>query len=144
MKRRLALLTLLFVCMASLVLMPTLAQQNDRDPSGPRGDTGKFLRMGEKAIPFNYIVVLDADTDVGNRDADFATQSAFELSANYGGLITNIYDHAMNGYSAQMSEEQAIRLSHDPRVKFVEEDSIMEATVTQTNPPSRSEERRVG
>jgi len=135
MKRRLALLTLLFVCMASLVLMPTLAQQNDH-PSGPKGDKDKFLRMGEKAIPFNYIVVLDADTDVAATDAAFATQSAFELSANYGGVITNIYDHALNGYSAQMSEEEAIRLSHDPRVKFVEEDSIMEATVTQTNPPS--------
>ena len=136
MKRRLALLTLLFVCMASLVLMPTLAQQNDLNPAGPRGDSDKFLRMGKNAIPFNYIVVLDADTDVANRDADFATQSAFELSANYGGVITNIYDHALNGYSAQMSEDQAIKLSQDPRVKFVEEDSIMEATVTQTNPPS--------
>src|SRR5215208_899967 len=136
MKRRLALLTLLFVCMASLVLMPTLAQQDNLNAVGPRGESDKFLRMGKNAIPFSYIVVLDADTDVANRDADFATQSAFELSANYGGGITNVYDHALNGYSVQMSEDQAIKLSQDPRVKFIEEDSIMEATVTQTNPPS--------
>ena len=136
MKRRLALLTLLFVFMASLALMPTLAQKDDLNQAGPRGETDKFLRMGKNAIPFSYIVVLDADTDVANRDADFAARSAFELSANYGGVITNIYDHALNGYSAQMSEEQAMKLSEDPRVKFVEEDSIMEATVTQSNPPS--------
>ncbi len=136
MKRRLALLTLLFVCMASLVLMPTLAQQNDLNPAGPKGDTDKFVRMGKNAIPFNYIVVLDSDTDVVNGNAAFAWQRANELAANYGGVITNIYDHALNGYSAQMSEDQAIRLSHDPRVRFVEEDSVMEANVTQTNPPS--------
>ena len=70
MKRRLALLTLLFVLMASLVLMPTLAQQ-DNDAVGPRGESDKFLRMGKNAIPFSYIVVLDADTDVANRNADF-------------------------------------------------------------------------
>ncbi|HST20346.1 MAG TPA: protease inhibitor I9 family protein, partial [Blastocatellia bacterium] len=136
MKRRLALLTLLFVCMASLVLMPTMAQQDNLNAVGPRGESDKFLRMGKNAIPFSYIVVLDTDMDVANRDADFAAQSAFELSANYGGVITNIYDHALNGYSAQMSEAQAIKLSQDPRVKFVEEDSIMEANVTQNNPPS--------
>ena len=135
MKRRLALLTLLFVCMASLVLMPTMAQQ-DNNAVGPRGESDKFLRMGKSAIPFSYIVVLDTDMDVANRDADFATRSAFELSANYGGVITNIYDQALNGYSAQMSEDQAMKLSQDPRVKFVEEDSIMEANVTQSNPPS--------
>src|SRR5215208_1500009 len=74
MKRRLALLTLLFVCIASLVLMPTLAQQNDLNPAGPKGDSDKFLRMGRNAIPFNYIVVLDSDTDVVNGNAAFAWQ----------------------------------------------------------------------
>jgi subtilisin family serine protease len=34
-----------------------------------------------------------------------------------------------------MSEEQALNLSRDPRVKFVEEDSIVEASVSQSNPP---------
>lgn len=136
MKKRLALLTLFFVCVASLVMMPTLAQQSSFNPAGPKDDTEKFIRMGKTAIPFSYIVVLDADSDVVNGDVAFAAQSASELTANYGGVITNIYGHALNGYSAQMSEDQAIKLSQDPRVKFVEEDSIMEATVTQNNPPS--------
>jgi len=34
-----------------------------------------------------------------------------------------------------MSDEQAVALSDDPRVKFVEEDSVMWATTTQSNPP---------
>jgi subtilisin family serine protease len=58
-----------------------------------------------------------------------------ELTLAYGGFATNIYAYAINGFSAQMAEEQALKLSSDPRVKFVEEDSIMSATVTQSNPP---------
>src|SRR5215813_7531557 len=46
-----------------------------------------------------------------------------------------VYGYAINGFSAQMSEEQALNLSRDPRVRFVEEDSIIEALVTQNNPP---------
>src|SRR5215813_9284608 len=46
-----------------------------------------------------------------------------------------VYGYAINGFSAQMSEEQALNLSRDPRVRFVEEDSIVEASVTQNNPP---------
>ena len=34
-----------------------------------------------------------------------------------------------------MSDEQTVALSDDPRVKFVEEDSVMWATTTQSNPP---------
>jgi len=52
-----------------------------------------------------------------------------------GGEITNVYAHAINGFSARMSDTQAVALSEDPRVRFVEEDSMMFATATQTNPP---------
>ena len=49
------------------------------------------------------------------------------------GIVTNVYDVALNGFSARMSEEDALALSEDPRVAFVEEDSVMEALVTQSN-----------
>src|ERR1044072_1111148 len=134
MKRNLALVTLLFVCMAALALVPALAQQ-DTNPAGPEVDTGKFIRMGKHAIPQHYIVVLDIDADgvVGN--PSFSAKTSNELADSYGGVVTNVYSYAINGFSAQMSEDQALRLSHDPRVKFVEEDSIMEANITQSNPP---------
>src|SRR5262249_1620029 len=38
--------------------------------------------------------------------------------------------------AAFMTEQQALALSQDDRVAFVEEDSIMEALVTVSNPPS--------
>jgi subtilisin family serine protease len=51
------------------------------------------------------------------------------------GITTNVYAFALNGFSAQMSEEEALTLSEDPRIRFIEEDAVMEALVTQSNPP---------
>jgi aqualysin 1 len=127
MKVRLALFTLLIVCLASFFLMPTLAQNRDTKPSEP----GKFLRQ-TKPIPGHYIVVLDADMD-GDTSARLKTSE--DLAVTYDAVITNYYTSALAGFSAEMSEEQAIKLSEDPLVKFVEEDSVMEAVVTQNNPP---------
>jgi aqualysin 1 len=135
MKRKLALVTLLIVCMAALALAPALAQQQDLNPAGPVRDTDKFLRMGKGAIPQRYIVVLDVDADSTSGNISLTAKNASELMANYGGVATNVYSYAINGFAARMSEDQALNLSYDPRVKFIEEDSVMEATVTQSNPP---------
>jgi subtilisin family serine protease len=135
MKRNLALITLFTVCLSALTLMPALAQKQDGDPTGSAADTGKFIRMGKSAIPQHYIVVLDLDAVGVKGDLSATTGMADELTAAYGGVTTNAYAYAINGFSAQMSEQEALKLSQDPRVKFVEEDSVMEATVTQTNPP---------
>jgi subtilisin family serine protease len=134
MKRKFALITLLMVCLASLALMPALAQQ-DSNPADAAGETGKFHRAGKGAIPEHYIVVLDIDAAGPGESASHTARSANQLAVEYGGVITNIYDSAINGFSAQMSEAEALRLSHDPRVRFVEEDSVMEANATQSNPP---------
>jgi subtilisin family serine protease len=46
-----------------------------------------------------------------------------------------VYKHALNGFSVEMSEADAEAMSQDYRVAFVEEDGIMTADATQTNPP---------
>jgi aqualysin 1 len=133
MKRKLALSTL-FVCIAMLVLMPALARQQDGKSEGAE-NPAKFHRMGKNAIPQQYIVVLDQDAAGEKGDLFSMAQKADELMSASRGVTTNVYAHAISGFSAQMSEEEAVRLSEDPRVSFVEEDSIMEASVTQTNAP---------
>jgi subtilisin family serine protease len=45
----------------------------------------------------------------------------------------HVYAHAIRGFSAFMSEEDALAIAADPNVEYVEEDSIMEAIATQTN-----------
>ena len=64
-----------------------------------------------------------------------AATAADDLTAAYGGAATYIYSDALNGFAAQMTEAEALNLSKDPRVSFVEEDSMMYTMVTQTNPP---------
>jgi subtilisin family serine protease len=135
MKRNLLWIVSLIVGLVVVALMPARAQQEAATQIlGPR-DTPKFRRLGSLAIRNHYIVVLE---DGVSAPADFVVTAtkAHELMAVSGGETTNVFAHALNGFSARMSEAQALRLSLDPRVKFVEEDSIMTAVVTQTNPPS--------
>src|SRR5215204_6569304 len=78
---------------------------------------------------------MDAAGRQGSLSA--ARSTADELAFHTAGEVTNIYAHALNGFSARMSDNQAVALSDDPRVAFVEEDSVMFATVNQANPPWR-------
>jgi subtilisin family serine protease len=123
------------VCMATVALMPALAQRQDTTQTAERGDRPKMHRKGSNAIPQHYIVVLDIDATGAAGDVSTAAARASELTAVFGGGLTHVYAHAINGFSAWMSDEQAVALSDDPRVKFVEEDSVMRATITQSNPP---------
>jgi aqualysin 1 len=127
MKLRLSLFTLLMICLASMGLMPSLAQNQDVKPIEP----GKLLRQ-EKPIPGHYIVVLKTDK---SDDPSLSLKSANSLADTYGALVTDFYSYALTGFSAQMTEEQALKMSEDPSVEFIEEDSVMEINVTQNNPP---------
>ena len=95
----------------------------------------KMHRKGINAIPHHYIVVLDIDATGVKGDFSAAVARATDLTAMAGAGLTHVYAHAINGFSAWMSDDQAVALSEDPRVRFVEEDSVMHAMATQTNPP---------
>src|SRR5688572_21387252 len=98
-------------------------------PAKISGKNDKFLRS-ERAIANRYIVVLNnvpglnPEVEVGN--------AVSELAREYRGNVDRIFSHALRGYSVEMSEDEAIRLSDDPRVKFVEEDAEAYAQETQT------------
>jgi aqualysin 1 len=131
MRKAIATLLPLLVCLTLLALMPLAAQQ----PDVFQARSPRLHRMGARAIPNHYIVVLDRDAvgRQGDRAANAAQIAA--LMPEWAGTVTRRFDHALNGFAAFLSEQQAEALSEDPRVAFVEEDSTMEALVTQTNPP---------
>jgi len=116
-----------------LALFPVAAQQNDVTQSA---STARFQRKGFRAIPNHYIVVLDNDAVGRTGNAATNARVVTDLMPEWAGTVTHRYDHAINGFAAFMTEQQARALSEDSRVRFVEEDSIMEASVTQSNPPS--------
>jgi subtilisin family serine protease len=126
MKRTSLFVAALSLAMAALALMPVTAEQDDKP---------KFHKKNRDAILNNYIVVLDQDATGRAEDAAATDAQAADLAAAYGAVKKHVYKHALRGFSAEMSEAQALSLSEDPRVSFVEEDSVMWTTVTQSNPP---------
>ena len=106
--------TLLSLLILSLAL-PVLA-------AGPK--KAKFLRSKNR-IADRYIVVLEDRT--ASVDA-----VANELVTKHRGRKDKVYQHALKGFSATMSEKEAMALANDPRVAYVEEDGIVTASVTQS------------
>ncbi|HEX3252292.1 MAG TPA: S8 family peptidase [Pyrinomonadaceae bacterium] len=123
MKKVFALLILAGLCTAVLLSSPVRSQKKEK------------LRRSPQKIENNYIVVLD-DEVVGERGTfSIAPYIANEMAGNHRGKLKHIYQNALNGFAVEMSPEDAEALSQDFRVKFVEEDGVVTADVTQSNPP---------
>src|ERR671930_1915364 len=73
----------------------------------------------------SYIVVLKSS--VANSAA-----VAQEQAARFGGTVTHVYTHALNGYSLNVASAAAARIAADPRLDYVEADGVMTAGTTQT------------
>jgi subtilisin family serine protease len=84
------------------------------------------------AIPDNYIVVLD-DSTSGKVKAKSAIDS---LAGEHQAKVKHRYLNAVYGFSAKMTEAQALKLSKDPAVAYVEQERKMEALATQSPTPS--------
>src|ERR1041385_7401669 len=123
MKKFYALLVLTGLCATILFTSPVRSQKKDK------------LRKNANKIENSYIVVLD-DSVVGERGLySIAPYIASEMAATHRGKLKHIYQNALNGFAVEMSPEDAEALSQDFRVKFVEEDGIVTADTTQSNPP---------
>jgi subtilisin family serine protease len=126
MKRYLATFTLLAIVVAPLAFGAIGAQS--RDP-------GRLIRKGARAIPNRYIVVFQDDAGVALGDYAAVLGRVQAVTRRRAAVPEFVYAFALRGFAAFMSEEDAIALSKDPDVAYVEEDSVMEAIATQTNPP---------
>ena len=124
MKKVLALLIFAGLCAAVFVSSPVNSQ----------GRKDKLRRNANK-IENSYIVVLD-DSVVGEKGIfSIAPYIASELALTHRGKLMRTYQHALNGFAVEMSPEDAERLSQDFRVAWVEEDGVVTADATQSNPP---------
>ncbi|HVR42001.1 MAG TPA: S8 family serine peptidase [Thermoanaerobaculia bacterium] len=84
------------------------------------------IRGAAEPVPDQYIVVL-AEGSGGVRSA------AAALAAQYGGSVDHVYESALRGFSIRISAQGAAALSRDPQVAWVEQDSVVRASATQTN-----------
>ncbi|MEV4312551.1 S8 family serine peptidase [Actinocrispum sp. NPDC049592] len=94
---------------------------------------GQVLGAGRAgAIKDSYIVQIK---DSASPKAASA-QTAAALVARYGGKVRMSWQHALNGFAATMTAEQASRMAADSRVELVEQDAEVRIADTQPNPPS--------
>ncbi len=136
-------LRLVAACAVILVFVPVRAHQDVRqdqaagaERAGRRRneDSPRFRRHQGKKVPNHYIVVLDQDATGAAGDPGLAAADADQMIlGTLSGRVKHIYAHAIHGFSAEMTEAEAVALSDNPRVRFVEEDSVMQIVTTQTN-----------
>src|SRR5215203_144610 len=130
MKKVYALLIFAGLCTA-VFLSPSVSSQGKK---GIGAEMAKLRKTSNK-IENNYIVVLD-DTVIGERGKfSIAPYVASEMAETHRGKLKYVYQHAINGFAIEMSAEEAESLSQDFRVKYVEEDGVVTADATQSNPP---------
>ena len=92
---------------------------------------GKILRENAAgAIPDSYIVVLKDD------NAAQARESIKALGREHKATIKHKYLNSVEGFSAKMSRAEALKLSEDPAVAYVQQDGKAEALGTQSPAPS--------
>ena len=120
MRRLLSTITLLAIWLMTFGFGPVDAQQGN----------GKFKSKGNRAIPDQYIVVLDESASGDYAEVLGRVQ---EVLRGRNAIPEHVYANAMKGFAARMSRAEALALAADPRVLYVEEDSEMTAIATQTN-----------
>jgi subtilisin family serine protease len=87
------------------------------------GASSKLIRAGKNGIPDRYIIVFDDTGDRSLRASPLEVRKAAEgLAADYGGSVRRVFSYALKGFSASMTEAEALRLSTDPRVRYVEQE----------------------
>ena len=89
---------------------------------GPKKDG---VRKAKNPIRNQYIVVLE------DRYTD-AAGVADEVSRRANGRLLHVYDRALKGFAIELPEQAANGLLNDPRVKYVEEDSVVSIDTTQS------------
>ena len=131
MKKVCAFVILAGLSVAVFLSTPVSSQNGKKGVGAERLE--KFRRSANK-IDNNYIVVLNESVgETGH--FSIAPYVASELATTHNGKLKRVFQHALNGFSVEMTEEDAERLSQDFRVKFVEEDAVVTADATQSNPP---------
>lgn len=125
MKKLVLFATVLLFCCATIFVFEPVRSQGWKEK----------VRKKANKIENQYVVVFD-DEVIGERgDNSIAGYMADDLAKRHRGKLKHVYKHALNGFSVEMSEADAEEMAQDYRVLFVEEDGVVTADATQSNPP---------
>jgi subtilisin family serine protease len=123
--KRVLVLLLAAISLCAFTLPPTPARGQ-----GQSQQADKFRKV-QKPIAGEYIVVLNDDTPPAQ-----VGPTADTLIRQHGGSVKFLYESALKGFSARLSEAAAVAISRSPLVQYVEENGEARVTDTQFNPPN--------
>ena len=104
--------------------------------------SARFLPARARPIKGHYLVVLQETAtrfaherdDVGVAARPLVPERAKELTTQHQVKLTATFEPVLRGFAAQADAAGLARLLADPRVAYVEEDSLMEPAATQVGP----------
>ncbi len=115
---------------AAALAVLSLAACAPEEPGAPELHQAKSaVRAADRPIANRYIVVLRRDVQQDDVDVD---AEADLISRRHNAQVHARWRHALKGFVATMSREQAQALARDPGVELVEEDGIVSIDATQT------------
>ncbi|MFM8333334.1 MAG: S8 family serine peptidase [Candidatus Methylumidiphilus sp.] len=105
----------------------------------PSAFAAKEVHKARVRIPNQYIVVLTGaaatlDYFTGRSEVDVDAKAA-ETAHRHNASIGRTWKHALKGFSARMTPQQAQALAQDPDVASVEEDSVVTIDAAQNGAP---------
>jgi subtilisin family serine protease len=116
---------------AALILTPSIA-----NATTTTGDPVIVGATASEAVAGEYIVVLKPRAEIG-----IADDVAASLTDENGGEVVSTFNTVFNGYSAELSEDQALAIAADDRVDYVEQVQRVYAMGEQVNPPNWGDDR---
>ena len=113
------------VAVAVILSVSTLTTVQAANPSS------QFFKA-ENAIAGQYIVVLSDQAKTALLATGKSRATAQSVAARYHVQITNVYEHALSGFSINASEQQARLIAAETGVAYVVEDGVMSMVATQS------------
>jgi subtilisin family serine protease len=114
----------------------TAPEVGTSQPGARPATQARLLKAGANAIPERYIVVFE---DTGARSLRASPMEMAKVSEGlvraYGGSVRRVFSHALKAVSVTMTEAQALRMSKDPRVRYIEQERVITLVGTQIDPP---------
>ena len=112
-----------------------LSACGERPEPGPLRSTPKLLRAEAGGIPGRYIAVLEDKGAHSLQASPLEVRKASDaLTRTHGGTLRRVYAHALKAFSASLTEEEARRLSEDPRVRYVMQERTFSIQGVQSMP----------
>lgn len=132
----------LLAAVAAGSLGPTVsaaARPDDPDPGTARARTAAWFTQVSRqggVVPGSYVVGLAQTTASTLQASQTLSASAAAEATALGATVTHVFGHALAGYAARLTPDQAARLSADPKVAYVAPDVLSGPDADQLTPPS--------